>query len=431
MGVVSDLCGEVELPRMARVKQLFDRRRIERDDIPGEVARELSRPELGAPVKPGARIAITCGSRGVANVALITRAVADFVKSRGAFPFVVPAMGSHGGATAEGQRALLEGYGVTEDFIRCPILSSMETVVAGDSADTAPGAESFKVRIDRNAAEADGIIVAGRIKPHTDFHGPYESGIMKMMAIGLGKREGADICHEKGFGHMARMIPLFGKTILKNAPVILGFGILENAYCETCKFAALLPGEIAEKEPLLLEEARSHLPLILFDSADVLVVDRIGKDISGDGMDPNITGASPCSPFITGGLKVQRTVILDLTEETHGAALGIGAAHAVTRRLFNKIDYDATYINAITSRGIDFVRIPAIAGNDREAVQLGLRTCVGHDKQNPRIIRVADSLHTGTIQVSGGMLPEARLNPGLEVLSEPEEWPFDGEGNLW
>jgi hypothetical protein len=431
MGVVSDLCREVELPRMARVRQLFDRRRIEGDDIPRAVAAELSRPELGDPVRPGARIAITCGSRGVANVALITRAIADFVKSRGAFPFVVPAMGSHGGATAEGQRALIEGYGVTEDFTGCPILSSMETVVIGDSAEVTPGEESFKVRIDRNAAEAGGIIVAGRIKPHTDFHGPYESGIMKMMAIGLGKREGADMCHGKGFGHMARMVPLFGKTILKNAPVILGFGILENAYGETCKFAALPPGEIAQKEPLLLEEARSHLPFILFDSADVLVVDRIGKDISGDGMDPNVTGASPCSPFITGGLKAQRTVVLDLTRETHGAALGIGAAHVITRRLFNKIDYEATYVNAITSRGIDFVRIPAITGTDREAVQLGLRTCVDYDKQKPRIIRIADSLHTETIRVSEGMIPEARRGPRLEVLSEPEEWPFDSEGNLW
>jgi hypothetical protein len=410
---------------MLKVKQIFDRTKIDVADLPAAVFAELSRPELGDPIRPGMRIALTCGSRGVANIAVITKAIVDFVKSKGARPFVVPAMGSHGGATAEGQKALIEGYGVTEAFIGCPIASSMETVVIGQSE------EGHGVRIDRNAAEADGIIVAGRIKPHTDFHGPYESGIMKMMAIGLGKREGADICHQRGFGFMAHMVPLFGRCILKNAPVILGFGILENAYCETCKFAALKPGEIEEKEPPLLEEARGHLPIILFDSTDVLVVDRIGKDISGDGMDPNITGASPCSPYISGGIDARRTVILDLTPETHGTAMGIGAAHAVTRRLFEKIDYDATYVNAITSRGVDFVRIPCILDSDREAIQLGLRTCVDYDKDKPRIIRIADSLHTETIWISEAMQKEAEANKRLQIITGPEPWPFNMEGNLW
>jgi hypothetical protein len=424
-GVVSLLCAEIELPQMLRVKQLFDRARIDVPDIPDAVFAELSRPALGEPIRKGMKIAITCGSRGVANVALITRAIAGFVKSRGALPFVVPAMGSHGGASAEGQKALIESYGVTEAFIGCPIVSSMETVVIGKTG------EGQDVRIDRNAAEADGIIVAGRIKPHTDFRGPYESGIMKMMAIGLGKREGADICHQKGFAHMARMVPLFGRCIIKNAPVVLGFGILENAYGETARFAALRPGEIEEREPILLEEARSHLPLIPFERTDVLVVDRIGKDISGDGMDPNITGASPCSPYVSGGIVAGRTVILDLTPETHGAAMGIGAAHTITRRLFNKIDYEASYVNAITSRCIDFVRIPCVLDNDREAIQLALRTCTGHDPEHPRIIRIADSLHTETIWISTALKKEAEANSRLQIQGGPEPWPFNREGNLW
>jgi hypothetical protein len=339
-------------------------------------------------------------------------------------------MGSHGGATAEGQKALLAGYGVTEEFIGCPVLSSMETVAIGKS-DAGEGNAVYEVRIDKHAAEADGIIVTGRIKPHTDFHGPYESGIMKMMAIGLGKREGADICHQLGFGHMAVMVPLFGRTIIKYAPVMLGFGILENAYSETCKFVAMKPSEIEEKEPELLEEARSHLPLIPFDSADVLVVDRIGKDISGDGMDPNITGPSPCSPWVKGGIAANRTVILDLTPETHGCAMGMGAAHSITRRLFDKIDYDATYVNAVTSRGIDFVRIPAIAENDREAIQLALRTCVCQDKNKPRIIRINDSLHTETLYISEALVDEAKANTKIEILEGPVDWPFDKDGNLW
>jgi hypothetical protein len=414
---------------MFRVRQFFDAAHIEPEDIPQAVSAQLSLPELGNPVQAGKRYAITCGSRGLANVAIITKAIAAFVKSRGGRPFVVPAMGSHGGATAEGQKALLAAYGVTEESLDCPILSSMETVVIGESG-PGPGGKTYGVRIDKNAAGADGIIVAGRIKPHTDFHGLYESGIMKMMAIGLGKREGADICHQNGFGYMAEMVPLFGRVIIKHAPVILGFGILENAYGQTCKFAAMPPGEIAAREPALLEEARSHLPRIPFDRTDVLVVDRIGKDISGDGMDPNITGASPCSPWVTGGIAANRTVVLDLTEETHGAALGIGAAHTITRRLFDKIDYEATYVNGVTSRGIDFARIPCILENDREAVQLALRTCVGGDPARPRIIRIADSLHTETFAVSEAMEEEARAR-GLEILTAPEPWPFDKEGNLW
>jgi hypothetical protein len=413
---------------MIRVRQFFDREHIEPEDIPGEVKARLSRPELGNPVQPGKRYAITCGSRGVANIALITGAIAAFVKSRGAYPFVVPAMGSHGGASAGGQRTLLAAYGLTEESLGCPIVSSMETVALGRS-EPGPGGKRYDVRIDKNAAGADGIIVAGRIKPHTDFRGPYESGLMKMMAIGLGKREGAEICHQNGFEYMAEMVLLFGKAIIAYAPVVLGFGILENAYGQTCKFAALRPDEIEMSEPALLNEARSRLPLIPFDSADVLVVDRIGKDISGDGMDPNITGPSPCSPWVTGGLRANRTVVLDLTDETHGAAMGIGAAHTTTRRLFNKIDFEATYVNAVTSRGIDFARIPCILESDREAVQLALRTCVGGDPALPRIIRIADSLHTETFRISEVMEGEAPAR--LEIQSGPEDWPFDSDGNLW
>jgi len=424
--IIRQLCDEVKLPRMIKVRQIFDPHKIEPSDIPDEVYAQMSRADLGDYIKKDKRIAITCGSRGVANIAIITKAIVSFVKSKGAKPFVVPAMGSHGGASAEGQKALIESYGVTEEFIGCPILSSMETVVIGDSG------EGHKVRIDKNAAQADGIIVAGRIKPHTDFHGTYESGIMKMMAIGLGKREGADICHQNGFGHMHHMVPLFGKTILKNAHIILGFGIMENAYSQTCRFIALKPDEIEEEEPKLLDSARTHLPLIYFKATDVLVVERIGKNIAGTGMDPNVTGTGPCTPFITeGGINVLRTAILDLTDETHGVAFGMGAAHVITRRLFNKIDYDATYVNAVTSRGVELVRIPFIVDSDKSAVQMALRTCIGNDKERPKIIRVEDSFHTEYLWISEYMRGEAEANERVEILTEPEEWPFDEDGNLW
>ena len=423
--IIGQLCAETALPKMFRVKQQFDKGRIEPDVIPAAVKAELSRSGLGDPIKSGMKIAITCGSRGVANIPVITKAIADFVKSKGAIPFVVPAMGSHGGATAEGQTALLAGYGVTEASVGCPIVSSMETVVIGKNDD------GNDVRIDKNAAGADGIIVAGRIKPHTDFRGTHESGLMKMMTIGLGKREGADICHDAGFAHMPRMVPMIARHILKNAKISLGLAILENAYGETCKFVSLRRDEIDEKEPALLEEARSHLPLILFKEADVLIIDKIGKDISGDGMDPNVTGATHCSPFVTGGLKAQRTVVLDLSQATHGAALGIGAAHTITRRLFDKIDYESTYVNAITARNLDFIRIPIVLETDREAIQLALRTCVSIDRVNPRIIRIEDSLHTETIWISEVMRKEAEKNPKLTILEEAGPWPFDSKGNLF
>ena len=301
----------------------------------------------------------------------------------------------------------------------------METVVIGKND------EGQDVRIDKNAAAADGIIVASRIKPHTDFHGTYESGIMKMMAIGLAKREGADVCHELGFGYMAHRVQLFGRAIIKQAPIALGFGIMENAYSETCKLVALKPNEIETEEPKLLNEAREHLPILYFKQADVLVVDRIGKDISGTGMDPNVTGTGYTTPFVTKScIEVLRTVVLDITPASHGQAFGIGAAHCTTKRLFDKLDFDATYVNAATSRGLDQVKIPCVMDNDREAIQLALRTCLGNDKDRPRIIRVADSLNTETILISEAMRKEAEADKRIEILGNLEDWPFDSEGNL-
>ena len=426
INVTKQLCAEVKLPKMLKVRQLFDKEKIETAKIPDAVFAQMSRHELGDYIKPGQRIAITSGSRGIANIGIITRAIADFVKSKGASPFVVPAMGSHGGATAEGQTAVLASYGVTEESAGCPILSSMETAVIGKNE------EGQDVQIDKNAASADGIIVAGRIKPHTDFHGTYQSGLMKMMAIGLAKREGAEVCHELGFGRMVHRVHLFGRAIIKQAPIVLGFGILENAYDETRKFVTLKPDEIESEEPKILEEAWKHLPILYFKKTDVLVVDQIGKDISGTGMDPNVTGTGYCTPYVTKScIEVLRTVVLDLSPATHGNAFGIGAAHCTTKRLFDKIDFDACYVNAATSRGLDQVKVPCILSNDREAIQFALRTCLGIDSAKPRIIRITDSLHTENILISEAMREEADANEKIEILGDAEDWPFNAEGNLF
>lgn len=423
MGVVSELCSGVKLPKMVKIKQNFNRDCIPKEQIPQVVFEQLGREEIKSQIKPGMSVAITCGSRGVANINIIIKAIVDFVKSCGGNPFVFPAMGSHGGATAEGQREMIEGYGVTEEFIGCPIKSSMETKRIGTTE------EGHPVLIDKNAAEADAIIVCGRIKAHTAFNGPVESGLMKMMTIGMGKQQGAEVCHESGFKHMARLVQVFGNAIRKNSNVICGLGLIENAFDDTNKIVGLTNEEIPEKEPALLLEAKALMGKLLFDTADVVVVDRIGKNVSGDGMDPNVTGTFG-TPYAKGGIGAKRVVVLDLTEETHGNANGVGMADVTTKRLVDKANWEITYPNAITSTVISMVKIPAFMKNDKEAIQLGLRICNETDKENPRMIRIKDTMHLEYIYISEALLEEAKQNPSIEIVGEIEEWPFDENGNL-
>lgn len=424
MSVISELAKDVKLPKMVKVQQIFSREKLEPDDIPFEVDRLLSEGKFSNNISKGKRICITCGSRGISNIALITKSIVDYCKNVGAIPFVIPAMGSHGGATAEGQLVILYSLGVTEDYIGCPIYSSMETVEIGKND------EGVSVFIDKYAAEADGIIVCGRVKPHTCFRGNYESGIMKMMAIGLGKQHGAEVCHEKGFKNMAKNVYLFGKAIINFAPIICGLAILENPYDETKGLVALGPDEIEEKEPDLLNEARENMPKIYFENTDVLIVDKIGKNFSGDGMDPNITGTF-VTPYASGGIKAENVVVLDLSDESHGSALGVGGADVITKRLFDKIDFEMTYPNAITATTISGNKIPMILKSDKEAIQIALRTTVESDKSFPRIIRIKNSLHIDEIYISEAHLNEAKNNPYVKILGEPEEFDFDEDGNLF
>lgn len=422
--IVADLVSGQKLPKMFRIRQKFPRERILPEEIPAVIEKLLNEEKFAVQIKPGMRIAITAGSRGIANVALITKCIADFVKMMGAEPFVVPAMGSHGGATAEGQTAILNSYGITEEYIGCPILSSMEVKKIGVNE------EGMDVYIDRYAAEADGIIVSCRIKPHTAFRGPYESGIMKMMTIGLGKQHGAEVCHEAGFKHMAKYIPMFGRAILENAPVLFAVASIENAYDETAKLVAVNADEVTEKEPPLLKEAFANMPRILVDECDVLVVDQIGKNFSGDGMDPNITGTF-CTQYATGGIRSQRVCVLDLSPETHGNGIGLGYSSATTKRVFDQLDLASMYPNAITCTVLGGVRIPIVMESDREAIQVCVRTCNEIDKENPRIVRIPNSLHIEYIMLSEAYYDEVKENPDIEILSEPEYLSFDEDGNLW
>ena len=424
-GVVSKLLEGVKIPRMFRAKQVFPRETIKPEDIPAKVFSELSRENFSSKIKPGMQIAITAGSRGIANVAIITRAIVDFVKSKNAIPFIIPAMGSHGGATPEGQLEVLAGYNITPETMGCEIRSSMEVVELGMSD------SGRKVFIDKNAYNSDGIIISCRLKPHNAFRGKYESGPCKMMAVGLGKQKGAEQVHSDGMGRIHINIPSIAKVVISKAPVLFAIPSIENAYDETCKIEAVDAKDILTREPELLKFAFTQMPSLLVGECDVLIVDETGKNYSGTGVDPNITGTFS-TEFATGGVKVQRTCFLDLSEESHGNALGVGLANVITRKFFDKIDPEKMYPNCITSTVLASARIPCVVANDKEAIQMCIRTCTGIDKDKVRMIRIPNSLHIGNIMLSEAYYEDVKSGkwPGLSVLSEPEELMFNADGEI-
>ena len=424
MGVVSELLKSVRIPEMISIRQNFDASHIEKEMIPEVIREQMMQEKIVSQFRPGMRVAITAGSRGIANIALIIKSIADCLREMGADPFIVPAMGSHGGATAEGQLEVIGSYGITEEYTGCRILSSMETVEIGKT-DT-----GRSVRIDRNAYEADGIVVCNRIKPHTSFRGPYESGIMKMMAIGLGKQFGAEIIHADGFRHFKEYIPMYGSAIIKCAPITCALAILENAYDQTRELVALTPEEIETEEPVLLDRARSYMPRLLFDECDVLIIDEAGKNISGIGMDPNITGrfATDCA---SGGINAQRVAILDLSAGSHGNGCGMGLADCITKRFYDKLDLEATYPNGITNTIVGEMKIPMIMRNDREAVQLCIKSCNEIDKENPRVIRIKNTLRLRDIEISKALLEEAEAHPDIEITGELHPMAFNENNDLW
>lgn len=430
METITNLIKDTPIPKMVRVRQNFDKTCIPESDIPGIILRELDRPEIGGKILPGQKIAITCGSRGINHNALMARTIVDFVKSKGAEPYIVAAMGSHGGATAEGQLQILKDYGITEEAMGCPVKSSMETVQIGIS-----GVRHQPVFMDKNASEADGIILFNRIKPHTSFRGPYESGLMKMMAIGLGKQKGAESIHHQSPAIMHELVEEYGRTILENAPVLGGIAIIENAYDDTYLIKGLSPEEIITEEPKLKEISYKTIAHLLFDKCDVLVVDKIGKNISGDGMDPNVSGTfgSPGRPRNgePGPILAQRTVVLDLTDESHGNFNGIGVADVTTKRLIDKSIVDVTYPNALTSTLVNMVKMPIFAHSDENAIKLAVRVCNMIDKQHPRIVRIANTMELSHIWVSEALVEEVKAHPHMELDGELQDWGFDENGNLW
>ena len=394
---------------LKKVQQRFDSTRI--DDIETAVIDELLTSDLK--IKPGARIAIATGSRGVSNIAIIVRTVAKYLKSLGASPFIIPAMGSHGGATATGQREVLESYGVTESYCGIPIQSSMEVV------ELPQGDLKNKVFMDKYAYLSDGVIVINRIKPHTDFHGPLESGLMKMCVIGLGKHKQALAIHRFGVYGLRELITPTAQQVLKTGKIILGIGLVENAYDETMIIRAVKPDVMEEEEKKLLNIARNHMPSLPVKKLDILIVDQMGKDISGVGIDTNIIGriaikgeSDSATPDIT------TIIATDLTEASHGNALGMGLADIITKKLYNKIEFQATYENVITSTFLERGKMPIVAKTDLQALQYSLRTSGPIAVKDARIIRIKNTLHLGEMYVSKPVWDEISTDDSIEELSD-------------
>ena len=414
----------MEFPKMALVEQWFDSQRIV--DIPAAVREEMSLLGLDSVVKKGDSIAITGGSRGVANIDVITRTIVEEIRKLGGDPFIFPAMGSHGGATAEGQIKVLANLGMTEKAMGCPIKSDMEPVFLGDAA------LGYPVYVDRNAMEADHIVVVNRVKPHTKFQGPIESGLMKMMAIGMGKQRGASYYHKAAVRlTFQRIVETVGIEVMKMCPILFGLAAVENAIHETCVLRTYLPGDILEGEKELLKTAYDRMGQIPFAEIDVLIVDRIGKDISGTGIDTNVTGRNfDILGDFTTSPRVKRVFVRDLTEKTEGNATGIGLADFTTTRLVEKMDKHKTWMNVITGISPEKGAIPIHFDTDREALKGCFDTIGDTPAVEARVVHIRDTNSLRQISVSEAYAAEVEENSSLKLLTDWKEMAIDEQGNL-
>lgn len=413
-------------PQMIRVRQKFDAPRVE--DVEAEVQRQLAKLNLDEKIQPGQTVAITAGSRGIANIAKITKAAVAHFRDLGAEPFIVPAMGSHGGGTAEGQRAILAGYGITPEFVGAEIRSSMETVVVAHT----PG-QNIPVHFDKLAYEADHVLVSGRVKPHTGFVGEIESGLHKMMLIGLGKHEGAKIYHRaiQDFSFL-EIIRAVADEVLNRCRVIAGLGIVENAYDETGLIAAVAPEEFFDREKELLVTAKNWMPRLPFDRADLLIIDQIGKNISGSGMDTNVVGRkfNDHSATERDSAQVKRIFVRGLTEATHGNACGIGMAEFTNQRTIDSVDREITRINTITGGHPTGAMLPIARETDRLVLEDALGTIGLTPPEEAKIIHISDTLHLKEVLVSAAYQDQLAGRDDLIPDGPPIPMPFDNNGDL-
>jgi hypothetical protein len=415
-----------QLPLFQRVRVDFPRPCVK--NIPEAVQQAIDALGPLPLALEGKRVAITAGSRGISQIPEILAAVVDWLRVHGAQPFVIPAMGSHGDATADGQRLMLADLGMTETSLGAPIISSLETVELGRLANGMP------VHIDKQAAEADAIVIVNRIKPHTDYIGDFESGLAKMAAIGMGKLRGADILHRYGVYGLQTLMPEAARLVCQKAPVIFGLASIENAYHEVAQVTALPPEGIGgQQEKELLQVAYSLMPRFPFPEIDVLIVEEMGKNISGVGMDPKVIGRVKVHGVADlAACSIRTIAVLRLTDEAHGNASGIGLADITTQRLVQDIDFEAMYLNCITSgiTGIQRALLPMVVPTDRAAIETALRVCGQPEAHHSRVVRIKNTLSLGEIDVSAGLLSEALPNFQMTPVADVFELSFDAEENL-
>ena len=412
-------------PRMMRIRQHFDAPTVE--DVPGTIRAEVAGLQLTGRIRKGDTVAISVGSRGIASIALIVKTLADEIKALGGEPFVVPSMGSHGSGTAQGQQAIVESYGVTEEATGAPIRSSMDVVQIGETGDGVP------VFFDRHAYEADHVVVAARVKPHTGFAGEIESGLHKMMLIGLGKHKGATLYHQAivhySFDHIVRSV---AQTIIDKCGVLFGLAIVENQYDRTALIKAVAPDDFLEEEKKLLILAKEWMPRLPFDHVDLLVIDEMGKNISGSGIDTNVVGRKYLGERAADGEfpKITRLYVRGLTEETHGNAAGIGLVEFAHKRLIDEMNVEETYINCITGNHPVAAHIPINYDTDRRVLEIALGTVGLVEPDKAGVIRIHNTLDIEEILVSEAYLPEVEKRDSLEIIDPLKDMELDDRGDL-
>ena len=389
------------LPKMHSVRQIFPRQRL--DDIEAAVREQLSKSEIRAKIKPGASVAVAVGSRGIQNLPLIVKSALACIRAAGGKPFIVPAMGSHGGGTEHGQRKLLAGYGIREDAMGAPIVSSMDVVNLGKTS------RGLDVCFDSAAMQADLVVPINRIKIHTDFSADIQSGLCKMLVIGLGNHVGCTAMHERGFEALGEALPEAAEIVLRKTLVGFGIALVENAYDETALVEAVPSERLVEREKELLKISLANMPTLMLPEIDVLVVEEIGKNISGAGFDPNILGKShTLKTFALPVPRISRMVLNNVSEQSHGNALGMGAFDVITRKVFDKLDLEAIYANAIASKCTDDAKIPIIADDEEQALRVAIKILSGVDKGNLKIVKIKNTLELEKIEVSDALLPHVR-----------------------
>jgi hypothetical protein len=413
---------DIPLPNMVPVEVSFEAPTLE--SIDRTVSEQFKNSAVRDKIKSGQTIAVGCGSRGIARINEVAKAVVTEIKALGGKPFIFPAMASHGAATAEGQKQVLEGYGITEEYVGCPLRATMDVVKVDDLDDGTP------IYMDRYASEADGVVLINRVKPHTNFRAAIESGVVKMMTIGMGKISGATELHFHGFEAFGELLPKAARIIMEKRNFLFGVGIVENAYEDIAIIEAMPSETLIDRETELTVRSRELMSKLLFDGIDVLVIDEIGKDISGSGLDPNITGRN--NRFIpwSGPPEVQKIVLLDLTEKTHGNACGLGVADVITMNLYKKMDIGATYANLITATYLDGGFIPMIMNTEEEAIRLAVKTLRRVKPMAARVVRIQNTLELTDIWVSEPMLPDVEAHPQMKAKGTPEPFGFSPEGNL-